>query len=303
MPPYSPCLTLFTSHYFSCRYAIEDLDAVQVEVSPLAQKPSSEEVEVTYGAKTSRRLTMPLTFFGVFDGHGGDKASQFCADWLSSYIRNEGAYPYDLGYAMKNAFTTIDEDFVGTGHPDGSTACAVAMVGGRRIVCANAGDSRAIVVRRDGSIVRLSRDHKPGMPDETRRIAELGGRVIYWGRWRVEGLLAVSRSVGDASLKPYITAEPEICEYDVGKDDWFLVISSDGVWDVMDNEEAAHVVIASSCAMEDGKLKIDTDRFKWAARNLCEHAKSCGSSDNFSALVVDLKSCGNPRATAGRYDP
>jgi serine/threonine protein phosphatase PrpC len=104
-------------------------------------------------------------------------------------------------------------------------------------------------------------------------------------------------------LKPYITAEPEICEYDVGKDDWFLVISSDGVWDVMDNEEAAHVVIASSCAMEDGKLKIDTDRFKWAARNLCEHARSCGSSDNFSVLVVDLKSCGNPKATAGRYDP
>jgi serine/threonine protein phosphatase PrpC len=204
---------------------------------------------------------------------------------------------------MKNAFVTIDEDFVNTGQTDGTTACAVSIVGGRRVVCANAGDSRAIVVRRDGSIVRLSRDHKPGIPDETRRISELGGRVIYWGRWRVEGLLAVSRSIGDASLKPYITAEPEICEYDIGRDDWFLILSSDGVWDVMDNEEAAHVVIASSCAMEDGKLKIDTDRFKWAARNLCEHARSCGSSDNFSCVVVDLKSCGNPLATSGRYEP
>ena len=288
---------------FLCRYVIEDLDAVQVEVSPVATKSNSQDVEVTYGPKKTRRLTMPLTFFGIFDGHGGDKASQFCADWMSAYIRNDASYPYDLGYSMKNAFTTVDEDFVGTGFPDGTTACCVTMVGGRRIVCSNAGDSRAIVVRRDGSIVRLSRDHKPGMPDETRRISDLGGRVIYWGRWRVEGLLAVSRSIGDASLKPYITAEPEICEYDVGKDDLFLIISSDGVWDVMDNEEAAHVVIASSCAMEDGKLKIDTNRFKWAARNLCEHARSCGSTDNFSVLCVDLKSCGNPAAMQGRYAP
>mmetsp|Transcript_9535 Transcript_9535/g.23136 ORF Transcript_9535/g.23136 Transcript_9535/m.23136 type:complete len:531 (-) Transcript_9535:143-1735(-) len=293
-------------NYMEDRYAIEDMGAVQVEVSPIplkSQNKNDDGVEVAFGQRKNRRLKMPLTWVGVYDGHGGDKASQFCSDWMSSYVKNEESYPFDLGYAMKNAFTSIDEDFVATGHPDGSTACATTLVGGRRIVCANAGDSRAIVVRRDGTVVRLSRDHKPGMPDETRRISELGGRVIYWGRWRVEGLLAVSRSVGDASLKPYVTAEPEVCEYDIGKDDWFLVLSSDGVWDVMDNEEAAHVVIASSCVMEEGQLKIDTNRFKWAARNLCDHAKSCGSTDNFSCVVVDLKSCGNPQAKSGIYSP
>lgn len=293
-------------NYMEDRYAIEDMGAVQVEVSPIPMKsPNKNEdgIEVSYRHRQNRRLKMPLTWLGIFDGHGGDKASQFCSDWMSSYVRNEESYPFDLGYAMKNAFTNIDDDFVATGQPDGSTACAATLVGGRRIVCANAGDSRAIVVRRDGTVVRLSRDHKPGMPDETRRISELGGRVIYWGRWRVEGLLAVSRSVGDASLKPYVTAEPEVCEYDIGKDDWFLVLSSDGVWDVMDNEEAAHVVIASSCVMDKGQLKIDTNRFKWAARNLCDHAKSCGSTDNFSCVVVDLKSCGNPQAKDGRYLP
>jgi hypothetical protein len=41
----------------------------------------------------------------------------------------------------------------------------------------------------------------------------------------------------------------------------------------MDNEEAAHVIIASSCVVEEGTLKIDTNRFKWAARNLIQHAK------------------------------
>jgi len=306
-------LTLVPPNHNTHSYAIEDMGAVQVEVTPVAvRNPNNNNnnnndddngVEVTFGQRQNRRLKMPLTFVGVYDGHGGDKASQFCADWMSSYVRNEDAFPFDLGYAMKNAFTSIDEDFLATGHPDGTTACTATLVGGRRIVCANAGDSRAIVVRRDGTVVRLSRDHKPGMPDETRRISELGGRVIYWGRWRVEGLLAVSRSIGDASLKPYVCADPEVCEYDIGKDDWFLVISSDGVWDVMDNEEAAHVIIASSCVMEEGHLKIDTNRFKWAARNLCEHAKSCGSTDNFSVIVVDLKSCGNPQAKSGRYRP
>jgi serine/threonine protein phosphatase PrpC len=94
----------------------------------------------------------------------------------------------------------------------------------------------------------------------------------------------------------YTTAEPEICEYEVSKDDIFLIISSDSVCDVMDTtKKPAHVVIASSCAMEEGKQKIDTDRFKWEARKLYEHARSCGSGDNFSVICVDLKSCGNLR--------
>mmetsp|Transcript_29345 Transcript_29345/g.44421 ORF Transcript_29345/g.44421 Transcript_29345/m.44421 type:complete len:505 (+) Transcript_29345:174-1688(+) len=288
--------------YMEDRYAIEDMGSVQVEVSPINVK-NGGDVEVTYSQRRNRRLKMPLSWFGVFDGHGGDKASQYCVDWLSSYVRYDEAFPYDLGFSMKKAFTAIDDDFVETGNPDGTTACAVSLVGGRRIVCANAGDSRAIIVRRDGSVVRLSRDHKPGMPDETQRINALGGKVIYWGRWRVEGLLAVSRAIGDSSLKPYVTSEPEVCEYDIGKDDWFLILSSDGVWDVLDNEEAAHVVIATSCVMENGNLVIDTNRFKWAARNLCEHARSCGSTDNFSVVVVDLQSCGNPNALFGSYQP
>jgi serine/threonine protein phosphatase PrpC len=98
-----------------------------------------------------------------------------------------------------------------------STACACAVVGRTKVICCNAGDSRAIIVRRDGSFVPLSHDHKPGRNDETKRINDLGGRVIYWGRWRVEGVLAVSRSIGDAKLKPFVTASPDIVEHEIGK--------------------------------------------------------------------------------------
>ena len=74
-----------------------------------------------------------------------------------------------------------------TGNRDGTTACVCVVVGGKRIVCANAGDSRAIIVKRDGTFVPLSTDHKPGTEKEARRILELGGKISFNGSWRVEG--------------------------------------------------------------------------------------------------------------------
>ena len=136
--------------------------------------------------------TLPLSLYAVFDGHSGGLASQYCSDWISSYLKNQHCFPHDLPLALENTFHSLDRDFVATGNPDGSTACACVVVGGKRVVCANAGDSRAIVVRKDGTFVSLSRDHKPGSPDELKRITELGGRVLYSGRWRVEGYVPSS---------------------------------------------------------------------------------------------------------------
>ena len=53
--------------------------------------------------------------------------------------------------------------------------------------------------------------------DEERRIKQLGGKVIHWGRWRVQGVLAVSRAIGDVALQPYVTCEPEIIEKEISK--------------------------------------------------------------------------------------
>eukprot|EP00804_Cyclotella_cryptica_P017009 CCRYP_003261-RA/>CCRYP_003261-RA protein AED:0.32 eAED:0.32 QI:0/0.83/0.71/1/1/0.85/7/661/583 len=254
---------------YSLRSAIGDGSARQRNSHSLMERrslrPNGSHLDISHWSHRGKRSYMedrfviehigttsrskdgsPITWLAVFDGHGGASASQFCSDWLSSYVRKNDFFPKQLPLAMQTAFTKIDSDFVSSGNLDGSTACACAVIGYEKVICCNAGDSRAIIVKRDGSVVALSEDHKPGRNDETKRINDLGGRVIYWGRWRVEGVLAVSRSIGDAKLKPYVTAEPDIVEHNIGEDDMFLVIASDGVWDTMTSDLVAKFVLVNT---------------------------------------------------------
>lgn len=221
-------------------------------------------------------LSSDTSYFGVFDGHGGQEASQFCCDHFHHYFRyNSSQNKKDIPTSFQKTFQQMDDDIVRSGYTDGSTACVCLLQQHSKIYCANAGDSRAIVIRRDGSVACLSRDHKPGVPDESQRITDLGGRIVYFGRWRVEGILAVSRSLGDASLKPFITAFPEVCEYNIEDDDLLLVVATDGIWDVMNNLKVADILlneIYSIQLSDDDVYETNPDRFKSAAQKLCNIA-------------------------------
>ena len=83
----------------------------------------------------------------------------------------------------------------------GTTAVAV-LITPKLIVCANAGDSRAVYSRLSNRVIPLSYDHKPNDDDEERRIRAAGG---YVSAGRVEGDLAVSRGLGDFRFK-----EPDV---------------------------------------------------------------------------------------------
>eukprot|EP01038_Epipyxis_sp_PR26KG_P008457 gene8457-11435_t len=220
------------------------------------------------------------SLYGVFDGHGGYKAAQYCKDFLLESIARDSEFDNSPAKAIVRSFFKIDADFSAKARvqmlSDGSTA-VVAIVHGGKIYVGNAGDSRAILVQRGGRAKIMSVDHRPDRKDEETRIRKLGGKVIHWGRWRVEGILAVSRAIGDVSLQPYITCEPEIIEKMIEPDDEYLVLASDGVWDVMQNELVATFVLNNAKDfMNIGKL-------------LCDEAIMLGSTDNVTALVVDLK--------------
>lgn len=192
-------------------------------------------------------------------------------------------------HAISRAFLAIDDCILQAGCPDGSTAIVTVVMDGGRIVVANLGDSRAILanVRRVNErgeqieAVALSTDHKPNTPSEKKRIEEKGGFVVNsYGTFRVNGLLATSRAFGDPILKPMVTAQPEIMNTSFNRENHrFLVLGSDGLFDVMDNQSVVEFVYNS---MLDGVTVAES------AQALVREAIARGSMDNVSAIVVLL---------------
>ncbi|KAL1201998.1 Protein phosphatase 2C 3 [Cardamine amara subsp. amara] len=198
-------------------------------------------------------------YFGVYDGHGCSHVALRCKERLHELVQEEALSDKKEEWKkmMERSFTRMDKEVVRWGEtvmsancrcelqtPDcdavGSTA-VVSVITPEKIIVANCGDSRAVLYR-NGKAVPLSTDHKPDRPDELDRIQEAGGRVIYWDGPRVLGVLAMSRAIGDNYLKPYVSSEPEVTVTDRTEEDEFLILASDGLWDVVTNEAACAMV-------------------------------------------------------------
>jgi protein phosphatase 1L len=233
------------------------------------------------------------SLYAVFDGHGGMKAAQFCKENLLRHVVNDSNFIGEPCKALERAFFRTDAEFSATAKikalTDGTTAI-VAVTHGKKIYVANAGDSRCIMIQKGGRCRHMSVDHKPNREDEEKRIRQLGGKVVHWGRWRVQGVLAVSRAIGDVALQPYVTCEPEIQEKDIGPEDEYLVLASDGVWDVLRNDDVAKLV-----------WSVASKDFVNVAKMLCSEALIMGSTDNVTAVVVDLKN--RIASQSGRVSP
>lgn len=270
-------------------------------------------------------------FFGVYDGHGGSRVADYCCERIHLALAEEiGQVKGNIGNgsvgearqvmwerAFTNCFQRVDDEIggkVSRGIPSdhgnasaasfepvapetvGSTA-VVALVCSSHIIVANCGDSRAVLLR-GKEAMPLSVDHKPDTEKEYARIDAAGGKVIQWNGYRVFGVLAMSRSIGDRYLKPWIIPEPEVTFVPRAREDECLIVASDGLWDVMTNEEACEVARrrillwhkkngVPSSPLERGK-GVDPAA-QAAAEYLSVLALEKGSKDNISVIVVDLK--------------
>jgi serine/threonine protein phosphatase PrpC len=209
------------------------------------KRPYMEDRHIVHGHRKSNQL---FSFYGVFDGHGGSFCSQYCLEHMCDNVIQQKAFAEgDMVKAITDGFLLTDKHYLEKANAlrrdDGTTAVLVVIPeNDPHIYVGNAGDSRAILVKSGGKVTPLSFDHKPNRPDERKRIQNLGGEVIFWGVWRVQGVLAVSRALGDRMLKQFVTAAPEVTRYPTTDDDQFLLIASDGVWDTVTNEDAARIV-------------------------------------------------------------
>ncbi|XP_070154289.1 probable protein phosphatase 2C T23F11.1 [Polyergus mexicanus] len=190
-------------------------------------------------------------FFAVYDGHGGATMAQHAGKHLHEYIIKRSEYKagdivegiqqgfLELDKAMQNNVTLRDEHA-------GTTVIAL-LIKDNILYSANAGDSRAVACI-SGRTVPLSRDHKPTLKDERKRIEAAGGFVEYK---RVNGNLALSRALGDFIFKQndhkspqeqIVTAFPEVQQFPINEEWEFVVLACDGIWDVMTSEEVVRFV-------------------------------------------------------------
>ena len=95
----------------------------------------------------------------------------------------------------------------------------------RVLYAANAGDARAVLCR-GGEALRLTYDHKGSDAQESKRIMDAGGFVM---NNRVNGVLAVTRSLGDSAMKDFVVGAPYTTETELSSHDEFLIIACDGV--------------------------------------------------------------------------
>ncbi|KAL3518142.1 hypothetical protein ACH5RR_020731 [Cinchona calisaya] len=260
-------------------------------------------------------------YFAVYDGHGCSHVATKCRERLHELVKEELEWEEEeeesrrWKNAMQRSFVRMDKEAV-TFNPSlmaascrcelqtpecdaVGSAAVVAVLTPDKIIVANCGDSRAVLCR-NGKAVPLSDDHKPDRPDELNRIQAVGGRVIYWDCPRVQGVLAMSRAIGDNYLKPYVSCEPEVAITDRTGEDECLILASDGLWDVVSNDTACGVARMclkgkapglGSCAGEDEDVVGNGNSDKAcsdASMLLTKLALARRSADNVSVVVINL---------------
>ncbi|VVA11262.1 PREDICTED: probable phosphatase 2C [Prunus dulcis] len=232
-------------------------------------------MEDFYDIKMSKIDGQTVCLFGIFDGHGGSRAAEYLKEHLFENLVKHPLFITDTKLAISESYQQTDADFLAserdTYRDDGSTASTAVLVGNHLYV-ANVGDSRTIISKA-GRAIPLSEDHKPNRSDERKRIESAGGVVMWAGTWRVGGVLAMSRAFGNRMLKQFVVAEPEIQDQEVDEEFEFIVLASDGLWDVVPNEVAVEVAQTE-------------EQPEAAARKLTAVAFCRGSADNITCIVV-----------------
>ncbi len=241
----------------------------------MGRRPTMEDailVQGQLGGNVKRDL------FAVFDGHGSDRVAIYCAERLGLVLVEllDVAKKPPLE-ALRAAFLALNAEVESFAVNMGCTVVAALLQEGM-IHVANCGDTRAVLCSAAGVAERLTVDHKPSLPDEIKRIEELGGFVR---NGRVQGQLAVSRALGDANFAPFISCEPYLRSAPVTEDHTHLVLACDGLWDVFPDSLACQIVCNQPEPVQ-------------AAAMLRDRAFASGSTDNISVAVLQFKAPGPP---------
>jgi len=238
-------------------------------------RDAMEDEIVVLGTGSRKRLNED--YFAVFDGHGGNEASTLAArEMHEALFKNLIINNNDGAKALAITFEEIDNMMYEKRMTAGT--CALVMLAlNNNLFIANTGDSRALLGKSNRSISQLSLDHSLESPEECERILKAGGEIKKVGGVnRVNGKIAVARSLGDSPFHGIIIHDPHISETPLTEDLLFIVLACDGVYEKLTNEQVGEITFNS----------IDPED---AARKIVETSLTSGTKDNVSVVVIYLK--------------
>ena len=217
-----------------------------------------------------------FNIFCVMDGHGnnGHLVSRYLMKYINLFFKNnkkmnasnqnEDSIYQRLKksdyHILRRLFRHAERDLHKKSKIDanfsGTTCVMVAQIGDR-FICANIGDSRAIMIKTGNEIVPLSIDQKPDDPEESKRIVQNGGEISQyeengeksgpyriWKKGEVYPGIAMSRSVGDfIATSLGVVPEAKFIEEKIDQDCKFIVVASDGIWEFLDNKRVGEIVM------------------------------------------------------------
>jgi protein phosphatase 1L len=278
----------------------------------------------------SIHLETTKQFYSIFDGHFGNLASKFAASLLYEELAariTEESGP-DSGPHWKDqvtasavaAFASLHDRFMKAikrapfMDQSGTTATALLVMESFYVIV-SLGDTRAVIATRsnNGMVVplQLTKDHTAADEEERRLVQARGGFVQFRNNvYRVNGVLTITRSVGDENLAHILSRDPHVLVFtrDEMKDlcgvvvpeangggttpvvPCFIVLASDGLWDVLSNSDTVALV---SEIVEAAESSHSTEReitaFQQASEALVHEAYVRGTTDNVGVCLVAIE--------------
>ncbi|XP_009616352.1 putative protein phosphatase 2C 38 isoform X1 [Nicotiana tabacum] len=253
-----------------------------------ANNTLEDHSQLESGPMSSVNTGLQGTFVGIYDGHAGAEAARFINDRLfknvkticdAEFTSEDQVMSADV---ISKAYLETEEEFLSLVRKQWQTkpqiasagsCCLVGIICSGILYIANAGDSRAVLGKRERAMkevkaIQLSSEHNASLAsvrEELRSLHPDDPHVVVLKHkvWRVKGIIQVSRSIGDAYLKraefnrepllpkfrfpgtflkPILLAEPSIFVQKLLPEDQFLIFASDGLWEHLSNQEAVDIV-------------------------------------------------------------
>ena len=263
-----------------------------------------QEMEDFHCIKQALGKRPNLSYFAIFDGHGGKDVASFLSINLHHFLideinninfgRNDEENISNIIESIKSAFMKIDQNILSNENftnDVGSTATLIFIYYNnlnenilnnndngnknveRTLICANIGDSNGYLITKS-NISQITKPHKCEDTSEVQRIKGTGG-IVFQGR--IFGKLILTRTLGDKEMKKYgVIPVPDFYTKKIEKDDLFVIIASDGIWDVINEEELYKM---------GNEKELSSEIF---SKKIMDLAKERDTRDNSSCIVIKL---------------